>query len=118
MDPGLDCSSQVQSCCSVQRSECCRDSVGISGASLSGPAIASSGCSDCCREYSLAEMDPPIALFELSLEGSQTALEELTRGAGVCPVSVVRAPSVLRRVAPAERPSGLPIYLLSCCFLI
>ena len=118
MDPGRDCSAQGESCCSVERPECCRGSVPSFGNPLSGPAIASPGCSDCCIEYSLAKMDPPVATFKSAVEGVQPAPQEVAMEACFYPVSAAHALSVSRRVGPTELPPGLPIYLASCRFLI
>jgi hypothetical protein len=118
MDPGRDCSSQAESCCSVERPECCRDSVVSPGNPLSGAAIASPLCSDCCREFSLAEMDPPVGTFKSDVEGIQTAPQKPAAGTGTYTVSAVCALALSRRVGSPDLPPGLPIYLLSCRFLI
>ena len=118
MDLGRSCSGQVESCCLVKLSGCCRDSIGSSGKSFSGAAIESPGCSDCCQEFSLAEMEPPVATYKSAVEDFQAVLRELASCAGVCLFSAVPAPFSSRSIGPADLPSGLPIYLLSCRFLI
>ncbi len=118
MSPGRACSALAGSCCAVQPPDCCRKSAEKTGSPSSCPAIASPGCSDCCREYSLAEINPLIAEFTAAAEDIEVALRDLPAGAVVRMASTAREICSSRSIGPSDLPSGLPIYLLSCRFLI
>ena len=122
MSSGRDCSALAGSCCVVHPPDCCRKAAEKTGSPSSCPAIASPGCSGCCREYSLAEIEPLIAVFTSAAKDIEMALRELPAGAVVRMVSTTREIFSPRNIAPADLsadlPFGLPIYLLSCRFLI
>ena len=118
MSPGRDCSALAGSCCAVHPPDCCRKAAEKTGSSSSCPAIASPGCSGCCREYSLAEIDPLIAVFTSAAEDMDAVRYDLPAGAVVRMASTVREIFSSRIIGPPNFPPGLPIYLLSCRFLI
>ncbi len=118
MSPGRACSALAGSCCAVQPPDCCRKSAEKTGSPSSCPAIASPGCSDCCREYRLAEINPLIAEFTVAAEDLEVALRGLPAGPVARMASTAREIFSSRSIGPSDLPSGLPIYLLSCRFLI
>jgi len=121
MEQGRGCSSDSGFCCavkSVSRSaSCCQGSEEKRENPVSGLVVVSPGCSDCCQEYRLAGFAPPVAAASSSAADIEITLGDLSAGFVESRLSLVRA-TLPRRIGPTDRPTDLPIYLLTCRFLI
>ena len=121
VEMGRGCRSSAGACCAgepaVSSPSCCSGSAEKEEGPGCGPFFASPPCSSCCRQYTLAGIEPLVAASALSMADIEIALRDLSVGPVEYRAFPLRATSSWRG-GPAELPPTLPIYLLACRFLI
>jgi hypothetical protein len=110
---GLCCAGQSApgpaSCCSGAEE---KKEIPADGASISWPP-----CAGCCREYSLAGIDPLVAASVSPAAGLEMLRRDIASGA-VESWAFLPRPAVSWLTEPSDLPGVLPIFLLTCRFLI